>query len=140
MQFGFVGWIDQSLDGLWGAGCRRTKRLRHCDRSRKAAEVSAPLPGDVERRSVVGARPHEGQPDRRIDAGVQSEILDWDQAMVMRHGDDHVELAKASSAHKNGIRRPGAAGIQAQGARLANRGLDLVDFFTSEQTALARDR
>ena len=55
--------------------------------------------GDVERGAVIGAGAHERQAERHVDAVLDAEVLHRDQAVVVGHGDDDVELARHGRAH-----------------------------------------
>ena len=57
-----------------------------------------PRAGDVERGAVVGAGAHERQAERHVDAVLDAEVLHRDQAVVVRHRDDDVELARMAGA------------------------------------------
>ena len=102
----------------------------------QAGRVGLALPGDVERRAVVGTGAHEGQAQRDVDALVQAQVLDRNQALVVVLRHHHVEAALAR-LHEDRIAGPGAAGVDA----LAPRGLDGrqddAGFLVAEQPAFA---
>ena len=54
------------------------------------------MAGDVERGAVIGAGADERQPERDVDAVLDAEIFHRDEAMVVRHGHNDVELARVA--------------------------------------------
>ena len=71
---------------------------RHAHRGGEARRVGAAAAGDVERGAVIGAGAHERQAERDVDAVLDAEVLHRDQAVVVRHRDDDVELARMAGA------------------------------------------
>ena len=61
-------------------------------------------PCDVERRAVVDAGAQEGQANGHVHRAVEAEELDGDQALIVKHGEYHVELASAGT-HEHGVGR-----------------------------------
>ena len=87
-----------------------------------------PRAGDVERGAVVGAGAHERQAQRHVHAVLHAEVLHRDQPVVVRHRDDHVELARVAGrvagAHEDRVGR--VAGrwhrcLRARAAAIAGR-------------------
>ena len=97
--------------------------------------------GDVERRAVVGAGAHERQAERDVDAVLDAEVLHRDQAVVVRHRDDDVELARMPGALRarmktvSGANGPLASMPSARAAATAGR--DDAQLLVAEQAALA---
>ena len=108
---------DPARAALTGAAAPAQRRAP-CARPRaKLAGSARPRAGDVERRAVVGAGAHERQAERDVDAVLDAEVLHRDQAVVVGHRDDDVELAGmaggVAGAHEHRVGRERAARIDA---------------------------
>ena len=117
------------------------RRARHAHRRAQARRIGTAAAGDVERGAVVGAGAHERQAERDVDAVLDAEILHRDQAVVVRHRDDDVELAGmaggVAGAHEHRVGRERAARVDALGARRLHRRGDDAQLLVAEQAALA---
>ena len=101
--------------------------------------ISAPLPGDVERRAVGHAGPHDRQPQRDVHRAMHPQELQRDVPLVVVHGDNGVETPVASLHHER-VDRQRPFEVQARPpASLDGRDDDPV-FFVAEQPALAAMR
>ncbi len=107
----------------------------------KLAGSARPRAGDVERGAVVGAGAHERQAERDVDAVLDAEVLHRDQAVVVGHRDDDVELARmarrVARAHEDRVGRERAARVDALGARRLHRRRDDAQLLVAEQAAFA---
>ena len=63
------------------------------ERYKQASMVRDTLADDVEGRPVINARPHERQTDSDINAAFKTEVLEWNESLVVVLGDDDVEMA-----------------------------------------------
>ena len=90
----------------WPSSARRrsterraaAQRARHAHGGGEARRVGAAGAGDVERGAVVRAGADERQAERDVDAVLDAEVLHRDQAVVVGHRDDDVELARHARA------------------------------------------
>ena len=93
---------------------------------------------------MVGAGAHKRQTQSHVDALLDTQVLDWDQAVVVGHGHHDVELSGVLSgvarAHEHGVGGERPAGIDAFAARRLHRWRNDAHFLIAEQTALARVR
>jgi hypothetical protein len=63
------------------------------ERYKQASMVGDTAADDVEGRPVINARPHERQADSDINATFKTEVLEWNEALVVVLGDHDVEMA-----------------------------------------------
>ena len=106
-----------------GGERHRVSRSASFKRGDEARRIGDALAGDVERRAVIGRGAHEGQAERDVDALVEGERLDRDQALVVIHGQrDVVARPRARVEHRVG--RQGADDVDPFGAQVLDRRRD----------------
>ena len=126
-----------------GAAAARPRRgssrqpVGELERRDEARRVGDPLSGDVERRAVIGGRAHERQAERDIDAVIEGEGLDRDQALVVIHRQRHVVARpRLGMEHRIGGKRPDD--VNSFGPQGLDRGPDDGDLLPPHRSALPR--
>src|ERR1700722_12916049 len=116
---------------MWGKSDCLAHRLEHAELLGLAGA------GDVERGPVVDGGPDPGPPNSGVGAGVEPQHLDRAVALVVVHGDRHVELA-SPGAEEDRVRGQRADRLHALLSRAADCRLDLLLLLAvAEQAVLA---
>ncbi len=124
-------------DGGWGGGFAFGGDFGgHEDGGFHAAGVGFVFAGDVEGGAVVGGGADDGEAEGDVDAAVEVEEFDGDEALVVVHGDDEVVVA-LDGFDEDGVGGEGAVGVDAVLAGHEDGGLDDAFFLVAELAVFA---